>query len=347
MIRRTDCPMCGSVEHTLIYKIFPKDFFYGYVHTTTHLGPEPPDVYLIWRCEHCGHWFVNPRLPDDQLLACYPQDRFTKSSGYHQFDSLRRGKIQKEASRHINGKWIKHWQLQAQRLISMNLPINSILDVGCADGSFLRQIPQEWHRVGIDNNLGAISLARELSGDHIKYICSDLTARDWQGMLFGAVTIFDTLEHLIDPKKLITMVSDLLPSGGILWISTPSCNSPGARYFKKNWALVTPAVHLHYFNIKSLNMVLENCGLKAEHIRVGKASLFSALAVGLTFRKRRLFLKLLLYLGPISRLLFRMLNLLDIIDHKSLFLNKLKNINAAESLRPRFDDNIEIIARKI
>lgn len=347
MVFRTDCPMCGSSEHSLVCKIIPEDLFYGYVYTVTHLGPQPPDEYRIWRCINCNHWFVNPRLSEEDLLACYQPDHYTQGVGYQQFDTLWRGKTQIANPRNSDESWIEHWKRRVARLLSLNLPQDSVLDVGCADGAFLHKIPSSWERTGIDNNPGAIQFAQEISDGTIEFICTDLTAHDWQNRRFGAVTIFDTLEHVVNPQIVIAKVSELLLPGGICWIDTPSCNSQGARFFGRNWALLTPAVHLHYFDVRSLTRVLEHYGLIVESLRVGHATPLSALLTDLRYRKRRWFLKLLLGYGSVSRVLYTALVTLGVIESHPLFLRKLANINAAESLRPRLDDSVEVIARKV
>ena len=346
MVLLSGCPLCGAHERSLVCRLSAKDFFYGYIYTITHLGPDPPTYYRIWRCENCGHWYVNPRLSETDLIACYPSDRFTHGVGYHPFNTLRAGKTQIPQPRHSDEAWEKHWRDQVQRIASFNAPRKSILDIGCANGAFLRQVHQGWRRVGIDNNRGAIELAQGLPGRGIEYICADLTSHNWRKERFGIITIFDTLEHMTDPKAVVEKVSELLTPGGICWIQTISCHSPGARYFGKNWGLLTPAVHLHYFDIGSLSRILKSQDLIVESTAIGSASVIDALRTDLRYRKRRVFLKLLLHYGYLSKLLCFILARSGLIDDRPVFLTKLKNINAAESLRPRLDDRLEIIVRK-
>jgi hypothetical protein len=75
MVPVNECPICREVKTERLYRIRPADFFYGHVYTITHLGPVPPRFYEIWICSSCGHCFVNPRLLDEEIVACYPAER--------------------------------------------------------------------------------------------------------------------------------------------------------------------------------------------------------------------------------------------------------------------------------
>jgi 2-polyprenyl-3-methyl-5-hydroxy-6-metoxy-1,4-benzoquinol methylase len=341
------CPVCGSGDRRIAHRIMPADLFYGYVYTVTHLGRRPPEYFTIYECNKCQHWYVNPRLSDEELLACYPPERFTHGVGYFPFSTLRKGAVQQATVRNSGSLWNEIWAGRASKLEQFDIPERSILDFGCADGAFLRAVPEHWKRCGIDNNDGAIDLAKQSSPMSIEFISDDLTTHEWGTTKFGVISAYDVLEHVTDPNTIMASLSRLLLPGGILWAEIPCMESPGAKAYGKQWALITPAVHLHYYSYRSIELLLNRHGLRLERHQMGERNKLLMRQIAWKFKRRRMFVSAMTKYGFGSRMLNALLATAGVVDDRETFLRKLSNINAAEALRPRYHDEIIIVGRRM
>jgi SAM-dependent methyltransferase len=98
-----------------------------------------------------------------------------------------------------------------------------VVDLGCGDGAFIRQIKQrlpELRIVGVDQNADAVE---RLHADGIEAYATDAT--DLAGLepqSFDAVCAFQILEHAPDSMSLVRAARDLLSPAGRLFISVPN-----------------------------------------------------------------------------------------------------------------------------
>jgi hypothetical protein len=72
--------------------------------------------------------------------------------------------------------------------------------------------------------------------------------------------MFDTIEHLFDPRAVLTATARALAPRGVLMISTPNFRSFSRRLLGSSWAVLSPLEHLYYFDERRLTRLLEECG---------------------------------------------------------------------------------------
>ena len=82
--------------------------------------------------------------------------------------------------------------------------------------------------------------------------------RKFKDNSFDIITAFDVIEHVAEPRKTFQEFFRLLKKDGILLIYTPNADSIGFDYMKECQNNVTPPIHLHYFNKKSINRLAQN-----------------------------------------------------------------------------------------
>jgi SAM-dependent methyltransferase len=105
---------------------------------------------------------------------------------------------------------------------------DSLLDIGCGDGRFLREAYQRYgdkKLLGIDYSETAISLARMLN-PHMRFEHRDLLAAPIPGE-YDVVTLLEVIEHL-PPDSLpnfLEAVNGLLRPGGRLILTTAHTNA--------------------------------------------------------------------------------------------------------------------------
>jgi hypothetical protein len=76
---------------------------------------------------------------------------------------------------------------------------------------------------------------------------------------FDVVTMWDYIEHSIDPAAALAHAAALLEPGGVLALSTGDASSLVARVSGARWHLLAPA-HTFYFTPRTLGRYLDRAG---------------------------------------------------------------------------------------
>lgn len=100
----------------------------------------------------------------------------------------------------------------------------SVLDVGCAFGSFLEALPRDWERYGIDASEYAIEQGR-VRVPGVSLAAATLETTPFRGP-FDAVTSLDVIEHIADLDGVARIVHGLLKPGGVFVFVVPVYDGP-------------------------------------------------------------------------------------------------------------------------
>jgi SAM-dependent methyltransferase len=124
----------------------------------------------------------------------------------------------------------------------------TLLDVGCGDGRFLREVDDRLsgkELSGVDSSSRAISLAKALNPD-LNFQAADIMEDRLPGD-FDVVTLIEVLEHIpVDAAPhFLTAVSRLQQPGGRLYLTVPHTN----RSVQKK--------HFQHFNRDTLSDIIE------------------------------------------------------------------------------------------
>ena len=147
---------------------------------------------------------------------------------------------------------VRHLRLDSQRA--------RLLDVGCGNGGFLKQMAElGWQVRGLDPDPEAVRAAARagVPVDHGSLLDSALPD-DY----FDVVTLSHVIEHLHDPAANLRACYRALRPGGLIWIGTPNLNSLAHAKFRSSWRGLEPPRHLVLFTVDSLQALLEGTDFK-------------------------------------------------------------------------------------
>ena len=142
----------------------------------------------------------------------------------------------------------------------------TLLDVGCGTGTFLAQARDRgFVPAGLDFDAGNIRIARQRYGlQDVHALSVDDFARREPGTGYDAVTLFEVVEHVEDPRALLRSARALMAPGGVLAFSTPNRNRTLDTLRDGDW----PPNHLTRWSARAVRTLVESAGFKLEAVEI-------------------------------------------------------------------------------
>ena len=204
--------------------------------------------YDIGRCDRCGLVYATPRAPRDTILARYSGDYFWKEY--------------LPALGVLDGSYdLTQFDVRYAPLLELLGPAcgRRLLEIGCGAGFFLKSAERRgWRVEGIEFSEEASRFGREQLGLEIRQ--QQAETMTIAPATFDAVVMFDTIEHLFDPRVALISIARALVPGGWLLISTPNFRALSRRLLGSSWAVLSPLEHMYYFDADTLGRLVEDCG---------------------------------------------------------------------------------------
>jgi 2-polyprenyl-3-methyl-5-hydroxy-6-metoxy-1,4-benzoquinol methylase len=141
-----------------------------------------------------------------------------------------------------------------------------LLDAGANFGHFLSVARDRWDAVGVELSRAAV----EWSKQHFGVNNHAASIYDLPSELAGpydAVTLFDVIEHVPQPKEALAALRKVLRPGGYLFLSTPDMGSAVARAMGPRWHYLDPIQHIVLFNRANLSRLLDEAGFDVVDVR--------------------------------------------------------------------------------
>lgn len=135
-----------------------------------------------------------------------------------------------------------------------------LLEIGCGPGVFLDAATAAgWEVHGIEVSAYAAEQARR-RGHPVQ--CAAIETLDLPVDAYDAVAMWDVIEHLRDPVRVLHAAARALRPGGVLALSTGDVTSLCARWCGARWHLFNLPEHLFFFSPAGLRRLLATAGLQ-------------------------------------------------------------------------------------
>ncbi len=221
------------------------------------------------RCGNCGHCVADLNLQYVDARAIYQRDYFF---GGDCMNYLRDRAVFEE-----------HFQTRLREIARYRAD-GDLIEIGCAYGFFLNCAQTRYRVRGFDLAEEPTAFARATFGVDAR--SADFTALPDMENSADIVVLWDTIEHLPFPERMLKQAAAALRPGGYLFLTTGDISSVLARITKSRWRMIHPPTHLHYFTRASIAQLLQRVGLttlKIDYVGVRRSIsqvLFGLIALG-------------------------------------------------------------------
>lgn len=251
-----DCLLCGGQDHeTVIVASDP----------VTKIGGN----FRVVRCRDCGLSFTNPRPTVHSIGQFYPDSYGPYSGREDDANSSSRWRYLltsavmrtdfnyppqpvdlKSQLLAVAGRMAMHRTRQRQSWIPFRAP-GRLLDFGCGAGDFLKRMRElGWSVEGMDMSEKCAREIHESAG--IRVHLGTLPHPNIEPDSFDCITMWNSLEHVHDPRGVVRAAGRALRRGGLLVIGVPNFASWSFEHFRESWYALELPRHLTHFTPETL-----------------------------------------------------------------------------------------------
>ncbi|HLF99943.1 MAG TPA: class I SAM-dependent methyltransferase [Acidimicrobiia bacterium] len=161
----------------------------------------------------------------------------------------------------------------------------TVLDVGCGNGSYVREFDTERTTIGLDSHRFP-----SWNQSH-RFVLSDAVRLPIHDASVSTVTCFETLEHLPDPLGALREYARV--THGSLILTVPNCTTtPGMDASNLIYRHFVDRTHVNFFNVESITALVREAGFEIVHVRlINEIDVFPL--VGEVFRLPALWIRVL------------------------------------------------------
>ncbi|MBU3947293.1 MAG: class I SAM-dependent methyltransferase [Proteobacteria bacterium] len=207
------------------------------------------EIFNLVQCDGCDLYCLYP-APDEVTLLRYYDTEYYGASPLKFAGPIARAIAILQNQR-------------AKRVAKFVRQGGKILDIGCGNGRFLKEMKRQGYSVEGTELTKASALRVSKEADLLIHI-GDLLSLELAERSYDAVTFWHVIEHVRNPLEILRKVNILLKDNGILFLSLPNQDSWQAKAFGKYWFHIDPPRHLFGFGTISLISLLEKCGFSVE-----------------------------------------------------------------------------------
>jgi 2-polyprenyl-3-methyl-5-hydroxy-6-metoxy-1,4-benzoquinol methylase len=238
-------------------------------------GRIPEELLKPRACPTCGRSDAAPELEKDHMTivrcrACdlvYVSPTFDEAHYKRVYVSAEYQEIVRDLGIRSHEYRVRRFGTERIELMLRHLPYDSrprYLDVGCSTGFVVEAARDRgWEAIGIDLNPSAIEFGHERGLD-LRHVA--LEDGGFAPASFDAISLFDVLEHLLDPVRTLRTCSQLLRPGGILFLYVPNYDSASRLLMGADAHFIWPTHHLNYYTPTTIRDLMTREGLTTEYV---------------------------------------------------------------------------------
>lgn len=233
------CVMCGGQDVRALPDQ-PEDYEYFMV---------PGQGLRFYHCDKCHSEFIHPRPTVEELISYYPL-------GYHVYNEdhgfIARTLV-KIRSRVRAGSFL--------RLVSTR-PVR-LFDVGAGDCRHFIDMSKygDFEFAGVEIKPEMVEKALERGFKVESGTIEDMDTSPYENS-FDIVTMYQLVEHVLDPEILFEKAFSILKPGGYVTGQLPSMDCIERNLFGRYWAAYHYPRHLQLLTKKSLHGLIEQSGFR-------------------------------------------------------------------------------------
>jgi 2-polyprenyl-3-methyl-5-hydroxy-6-metoxy-1,4-benzoquinol methylase len=242
----TDCPLCGRNEGSLLNEAADQMPASG-------AGLR----FAIVRCRRCGLVYTNPRPTAKSLALFYPSHYAPHAFRINAHDTRRPSRFWSR----VFGRPCP----ERRGLLPWPSP-GRLLDFGCGGGSYLCEMANRgWRVTGLDVSREVVASIQDNLG--FDALSGTLPHPDLHPGSFEVITMWQSLEHVHQPLRVLRAAYELLVPGGKLIAAVPNYDCFTSRWFGENWYGLDVPRHLTHFTPRTLGAMLQTSGFRVCEIR--------------------------------------------------------------------------------
>lgn len=166
------------------------------------------------------------------------------------------------------------------------VPAGSLLDVGCGSGTMAKALKRQRPELdvhGVDFSAATIAAAVR-NAEGVTFAQAPAESLPYENESFDAVTMFDVLEHVDDPARVLGEIARVLKPGGRFHIALPLEGQPRTIYALigcgRRWtAKVKYAGHIQIYSDRRYREEATAAGMPVRSVKWSYHYLFSLLDV--------------------------------------------------------------------
>ncbi|HEX9912709.1 MAG TPA: methyltransferase domain-containing protein [candidate division Zixibacteria bacterium] len=215
--------------------------------------------YNLIQCKNCSLITVDPMPSPETVKSFYCDEYFEKD---YKCGIKSHSYYEEEAT------LIEKTNLVLP-LVNKLKPQGTLLEIGCAGGTFLNQALKKGYQVqGIEVSPSMSQKAQELYGIEVRQ--GDFEELEFMDEVFDVVCMFDVFEHLRGPRKALEKIYQILKPDGIVVIDVPTTKNALAfklsvnllKIVNKIRRISSPPYHLYEYLPNSLQRFLSQVGFE-------------------------------------------------------------------------------------
>jgi SAM-dependent methyltransferase len=208
--------------------------------------------YPLVKCTGCTLVYCNPRLTSAETDKRYNADYF--------WTEYLPSVIPPGGSDDVD--FLDHRFKAALDLLAGGGPPARLIEIGTGAGFFLKAATRAgFDTYGLELSSEAAEYARTTLG--LRVLQTPAEDMPFEPGYFDAAAMFEVIEHLRDPLRVVRAAHRALKPGGRFMVSTPNLGALSRLTLGSEWAVLSPAEHLYYFTEITLSAMLRKAGFRS------------------------------------------------------------------------------------